>query len=295
MSKDKLAGIIIVCVTVIVVVILVTRPSGSATTPPADTLHTLSVSVSPPQAGSVSPLGGQYGSGVQVTLTASPASGYSFDYWSGSASGTQPTITVIMDSDKSIIANFETASPVATVLFSDDFTDETGPWDTFSDEQGSVFYESGWLHLVNYTLAPLATTTYAYQHFTDFVLEVDTKLVEGTDDNFHTTACRIQDDDNYYMFGVSADGYYAIDKIVHGDSITLVELAYSGHIRRGSNVINSIRIECVGNSLSLTVNGYLLTTVTDATFSGGDIAFAASSFAGGFTEIAFTDLVVTLP
>ena len=295
MSKGNLAGIIIVCITVIVVVILVTRPSGPVPTPEADPMYTLSVSVDPSEAGSVSPPGGRYESGVQVALTASPASGYSFDYWSGSASGTHPTITVIMDTDKSLTANFETTSPVSEVLFFDDFTDEAGPWYTFSDENGTVFYENGWLHLVNYTLAPVVTHTRAYQHFTDFILEVDTKLVAGTDDNWHSVALRYQDDDNYYTAGVSADGYYAIAKHVHGDLIDLVEPAYSGHIRRGSNVINSIRIECVGSSVKLSVNGHLLTTVTDATFSGGDIALVATSLAGGSTEIAFGSLVVTRP
>jgi len=78
---------------------------GGAPTP----TYTLSVSVSPSGAGVVSPLGGEYDPGAQVTLTANPASGYTFDYWSGSASGATSTITITMDSDKSLIANFETA------------------------------------------------------------------------------------------------------------------------------------------------------------------------------------------
>lgn len=41
-----------------------------------------------------------------MQVTASPASGYTFDCWSGSASGTEPTITVTMDSNKNIVANF---------------------------------------------------------------------------------------------------------------------------------------------------------------------------------------------
>jgi hypothetical protein len=71
--------------------------------------YTLTTVVSPSGAGSVSPSGGEYESGDQVTLTASPDSGYIFDYWSGGASGTTTTITITMDSDKSLTANFETA------------------------------------------------------------------------------------------------------------------------------------------------------------------------------------------
>ena len=103
MSKGKLAGIIIACTIAIIVAIVITRP------PPPTPTYTLSVSVSPSGAGAVSPSGGEYDPGAQVTLTASPASGYTFDYWSGSASGTTPTVTITMDSDKSLTANFETA------------------------------------------------------------------------------------------------------------------------------------------------------------------------------------------
>ena len=108
MSKGKLAAIIIACTIAIIVAIVITRP------PPTSTpTHTLSVSVSPSGAGAVSPSGGVYDAGVQVTLTASPANGYIFGYWSGSASDTTPTVAITMDSDKSLIANFETAPPDA--------------------------------------------------------------------------------------------------------------------------------------------------------------------------------------
>jgi hypothetical protein len=38
-----------------------------------------------------------------------------------------------------------------------------------------------------------------------------------------------------------------------------------------------------------------MATVTDATFSGGDIALAATALAGTFTEVAFDNIVVTKP
>jgi len=69
---------------------------------------TLTTSVNPPGAGTVSlsPPGGTYDSGTSVTLTASAASGYSFNNWSGDASGTSATVSITMDSNKSVTANF---------------------------------------------------------------------------------------------------------------------------------------------------------------------------------------------
>jgi uncharacterized repeat protein (TIGR02543 family) len=54
----------------------------------------------------VSPTQASYAPGAQVTLTANPSTGYSFTGWSGSASGTTNPLTVTMNSNKTIAANF---------------------------------------------------------------------------------------------------------------------------------------------------------------------------------------------
>jgi len=72
--------------------------------------YTLSVTVDPSGAGSVAllPPGGTYTAGTAVALTAVPALGYSFDHWSGDASGTDNMATVTINSNKSIVAHFKT-------------------------------------------------------------------------------------------------------------------------------------------------------------------------------------------
>ncbi len=100
MSKKKLAGIIVGSIIVIIIIAAIATPTPT---------YTLNVNVNPPQAGSVSPVGGEYESGEQVTLTASPASGYTFDYWEGAVSGSSNTVTVTMNSNKTITARFKVA------------------------------------------------------------------------------------------------------------------------------------------------------------------------------------------
>jgi len=78
--------------------------------PPPPPQYTLTVSVSPSGSGSVSPSGGTYTAGTQVTLTATPASGWRFDRWSGSISSTSNPVTITMDGNKSVTANFVYAS-----------------------------------------------------------------------------------------------------------------------------------------------------------------------------------------
>jgi hypothetical protein len=68
--------------------------------------YTLSTSVSPSGAGSISPSSGSYESGTAVTLNAIANSGYKFDHWGGDASGSSPTITITMNKNKSVVAYF---------------------------------------------------------------------------------------------------------------------------------------------------------------------------------------------
>ncbi len=110
MSKKKLAGIIAICIIAIIVMIVLIYFK------PWERTYTLSIGVSPPQAGSVSPAGGKYKSGALVTLNALPANGYTFDNWSGNSSGNASTITITMDSDKGLIANFK-AIPTVSVNY----------------------------------------------------------------------------------------------------------------------------------------------------------------------------------
>jgi len=230
-----------------------------------------------------------YDAGTVVDLVAEPEEGYQFVNWTGSASGTTSTITITMNSDKSLTAHFE-----VEVLFSDDFSDESSGWVTYDESFGRVIYRDGCLYVKDYT-GEVCTESGSQRYFSDFILEVETWLVDGTDDNWHLVSCRCQDEDNYYDFAISADGYYAVGKLVDGNQTSLAEPAFSPHINQGWDVINLIHIECIGSNLSLSVNGHLLWEGTDATFTDGDILLGATALAGTFTEVAFDNIIVTKP
>lgn len=255
--------------------------------------YTLTTNVSPSGAGSVSPSGGEYDAGTQVSLSATANSGYVFDYWSGDSNATGPNIKITMDSDMNLIANFTAAGPV--VLFSDDFSDPNSGWVTYDEYDGRVRYYNGCFYIKDYTSPPESMYGEAERYFTDFILEVETWLVGGTDDNWQAVGCRFQDEDNGYDFAISADGYYTMVKWVNGNDTVFSGPTYSSHINQGVGAVNLIHIECIGDSLSLSVNGHFLTSVTDSTFSGGDICLATNSLAGTYTEVAFDNLVITEP
>ena len=91
------------------------------TTPPpnvSETKYTLAAYPSPTDGGEVSrnPDKNAYTSGEKVTVTAYPANGYKFTGWSGAATSTNTSITVTMDGDKMLTADFELIT--YTVTFS---------------------------------------------------------------------------------------------------------------------------------------------------------------------------------
>ncbi|KKM78275.1 hypothetical protein LCGC14_1361550, partial [marine sediment metagenome] len=72
--------------------------------------YSLSTSVAlqfiPGKGGSVEPSSGSTEPGGQIILIAYPSPGNEFSHWSGDARGTVDVTTVVLDSDKHVVANF---------------------------------------------------------------------------------------------------------------------------------------------------------------------------------------------
>lgn len=71
-----------------------------------DVYYSLNVAASPTEGGTVSPSEGSFLAGETVSIKATPSAEYLFEGWSGDAVGSSNPLSVVMDSDKSIVANF---------------------------------------------------------------------------------------------------------------------------------------------------------------------------------------------
>ncbi len=135
--------------------------------------------------------------------------------------------------------------------------------------------------------------------FDDAIITVQARQVDGPDDNAYGVICRYQSVENFYVFLISGDGYYAIGKYQSGSNQVIYlsgegQYEFSDVINQGV-ATNQIRASCIGNQLSLTVNGLLLATVTDPTFVTGDIGIGVSTFELGTAVVEFDDLRVIEP
>ncbi len=83
--------------------------------------YTLTANVTPADSGIVAldPPGDVYEFGTTVTLTATPVEGKRFVSWTGDATGSNPQVTVTMNANKTVTANFENLGPTTLNLVAD--------------------------------------------------------------------------------------------------------------------------------------------------------------------------------
>lgn len=197
-------------------------------------------------------------------------------------------------------AGSNTGGPTAdpNVLFTDDFSSSSSGWDTVRDDTtGMTDYDQG-----GYRIQVLETKTDYWANpglsgLTDVSISVDVKKLGGPDDNDFAILCRYVDVDNFYALLASSDGYYGITKVVGGSQelIGQDELLPSDAIKQGAEVVNTLRADCVGSTLTLYVNGTQVASVQDATFTTGDVGLMAGTFDTAGTDMLFDNFVVRKP
>lgn len=189
------------------------------------------------------------------------------------------------------------ATPAAsgTVLFSDDFSDPKG-WGTLGRSGGSVEFNYEGMMLTVNTPNTLFWTVNG-KNYSDMTIDVDAVLLDGpANDNFGVL-CRFQDNEHFYGFVISHDGYYGIFKMKDGaiePLLTPDAMRYSDKIRQGG-VVNHLQALCQGNTLMLDVNGDELISVSDPDFQSGQIGLIGGAYEQAGVVLFFDNLVVTQP
>ena len=102
----------------VLLVTILTITGCTEDTPP--TMYTLSATSNPTEGGTINPTNGEYEEGTEVTITVTPNLNYEFDKWSGSWSGSESPLTLIMDGDKNLVGNFTLIDSDVVLGYSND-------------------------------------------------------------------------------------------------------------------------------------------------------------------------------
>jgi hypothetical protein len=193
-------------------------------------------------------------------------------------------------------SNDEIEPTPSDTLFQDDFSDKSGNWYTYEDANGTTDYQDdGFRIYINESNSYHWTNPNLY--FSDTRIEVEATKLAGPEENDFGIICRYQDDNNFYFFTISSDGYYGIAKIVGGmeSFIGMENLEQNESVIKSGETINIVRADCIGNTLALFVNGQQLAEVSDSDFTSGDIGLIASTYETPGTDILFDNLIVRQP
>lgn len=193
----------------------------------------------------------------------------------------------------------DTCDDPPQILFFDDFNGEQDcGWATYNRGGGIAAIENASMQLTVSQPGQIWWTNPA-RNFDDVIIRAEARQVSGPDDNAYGLICRYQDPKNFYAFLVSGDGYYVIAKYQSG-SENVIYLTENGQFQPSEAIhtgvaSNELRASCIGNQLSLEVNGTPLITVADPTFVTGDIGLAASTLQAETGVIEFDNVQVSAP
>jgi hypothetical protein len=181
--------------------------------------------------------------------------------------------------------------PSGTPIFSDNFADNGNGWNTQSDTGkyaisvgANVMTLEDDNHKLLWELVPGNKT------FSNFKLYVDAMLIKGDQNNGYGIYIRGASNQNsalatYYRFEIYGDGSYAVFKgnVDGAGNTTDTKLVdYSTDpiilpVNLTNPKPNHILVSAIGSTLIFTVNGTMLKTITDTSYTSGSIALFVSN------------------
>jgi hypothetical protein len=184
-------------------------------------------------------------------------------------------------------------APGAAPPFRESFDDARNGWTLVQSSQADIAISSGQLRIAVKQPDSLAWSVAAGKTFDDFTLDVDATPLAGPDDNDYGVIVRRVDDDNFYRFEISGDGYYNVQKREKGKWHKLiVDWTESDAIRNGK-ATNHLRVVCAGRVMTFYVNQVTLIQVADDSFKRGSVGVLAGTLAEPGVQVAFDNLQVS--
>jgi len=202
----------------------------------------------------------------------------------------QPTNTSLPE-PTAVPAPTNTPVPEAPQFFTEEFdTPLSGNWDTLTvtgaadSDPDKVTVESkdgklSWDFESTYVYYYLFYNAHTYEDVT-LVVQADNR---GRNNNSVSLICRYDPEVGWYEFNIANNGLY---DILYGEVTSNGDIQYSTITNGGSNDIkqgkdiNEYSISCVGNKLTLTINGHEVNSITEKNYAlrEGQVGVSVSSF-----------------
>jgi hypothetical protein len=190
-----------------------------------------------------------------------------------------------------ILAACQSPAPAVNTPSPANWTFEQLQWTQTHTRQVDIAVEGDQLHITLKQPDTLAWSV-AGLALDDLVLEADATQVEGPDDNGYGLIVRRVDDENFYSFQVSGDGYFLVQKRLKGRWVKLGgDWQASPAIHTGATT-NHLRVTCQGHTFTFDVNGEQVAQLTDGDLRSGDVGVIAGSLLEPGVHVAFGNVTV---
>lgn len=130
----------------------------------------------------------------------------------------------------------------------------------------------------------------------DAIVEVDAQVSGDAPHGTDTWGiiCRFQDFENFYVLSIGPAGYSQIYKLVDNKWQRLASDSKDDAIRGGTEK-NHLRADCLGNKLTLFVNGHKVVEAEDSTFDSGNVGLFMEDDGEHKSEVLFDNFLISSP
>lgn len=212
----------------------------------------------------------------------------------------QGTATAQANVTATVHANLTATAIVATypfsnkVLLNDPLSDNSKgmKWDETTNQTGGVCKFTGNAYHASESQAGYFNTCFANQsHFSDFTFQVDMTIISGDRGGllFRADSANTK----LYYLRLSQTGAYSLFLYVDstGTNAKTLDHGTLTGFNTGVNQKNTVGVVARGSSISLYVNKQLVNTITDSTYSAGEIGLTAELLTNS-TEVVYNNLML---
>ncbi len=185
----------------------------------------------------------------------------------------------------------------AEVLGYDDYSDPTSGLEQVSDEWGNSYYADYEEYV--FEMNPYAGPIYDY--YLDWVLPevfmIDVYAgYDGAANNGYGVVFQLSEGGYFYAFRISGDGFYAVERADGEELTTLIDWTATDLIDQTPLAWNRITVEGWGDTYFLYINGLMVDSFVDSSYSGGTFGVIVDNFDEENPAIFyFDDYVVGTP